>query len=398
MKKLFSLFFFVLCFSLRGTPGEVTKGQLQQAFKALDIALPIRVLLDEKNLSQVRWIVQSPSYFVIFAPHEKRKTVFQASQLMISSRQGSFVINGKKFVGSHLFILPLHGPISFQGDAFTGVFALTHSLGKAYLVNHLDLEDYVLAVIPREIWPGWPEEVQKVQCISARSYGIAKVLEQRAAHERSGRHVPYDIRNTNIHQVYKGCLRSDSYKKIVEETASIVLAHNNKPILAMFDTCCGGVIPARKNGIDFSKAPYLERTHPCYFCKDYKLYRWERSYPFEQIERELKKEFPRLGVVKTIKVSSRDAAGVAQKVTFKGLRNWYTIPASKFKSFLKDLPSLCFDFIHKGRSLTVSGKGHGHHMGLCQWGAYDMVRKGWKYTTILKFYYPHTTFMKLKRN
>ncbi len=397
MKKLYSIFLLLFC-TLTVSAIPVTNSQLTKAFKALEFDIPIRVLLDEKPLAQVTWKIASPTYFVIFAPHQKTKTIFQAAKLTITAQKNSFVINGKKVEGDHLFILPLHGPMSFQGDAFDGVFALTLSQGKGYLVNHLDIEDYVLSVLPYESWPGWPDETQKALCISVRSYGIAKVLEQRKKHEKKGHAVPYDIKNTNVHQNYRGVLKSAPYRKIVEETRGVVLAHDNKPILAMFDICCGGVVPSLKKGIHFSKAPYLERTYPCYFCKDYKFYRWERRLHFDHIEKELKKEFPHMGALKDIKVGSYDAAGVAQDIKFKGMREWYSLPASKFRSpFIKDVYSLAFDFKRNGRSLTLRGKGHGHHMGLCQRGAYQMALKGWNHRNILKFYYPNTTFMRLKK-
>ena len=41
------------------------------------------------------------------------------------------------------------------------------------------------------------------------------------------------------------------------------------------------------------------------------------------------------------------------------------------------------------------GTGYGHHIGLCQWGARELVSQGWDYKKILHFYYPDTTFMKL---
>ncbi len=45
--------------------------------------------------------------------------------------------------------------------------------------------------------------------------------------------------------------------------------------------------------------------------------------------------------------------------------------------------------------ITFKGTGYGHHMGLCQWGARELVNQGWNYKKILHFYYPGTTFMKL---
>lgn len=398
MKKLSNIIILVLYIISYLPAHALTKGELAHALKALDLDIPIRVLLDEKNGSQVDWTLAAPSPFIIFAPHEKTRTVFQASKLSVTYVKGFFSINGRKVEAKHFFVIPVKGPIAFQGNAFDGVFAITQSDGKAYLVNHISLEDYVLSVLPYESWPGWPDEAQKALCIAVRSYGIAKVLEQRALHEKRGRAVPYDIKNTNAHQNYRGCLKSAPYRKYVEETRGVVLAHNNKPILAMFDICCGGIVPAHKKGIHFSKAPYLERSYPCYFCKDYKLYRWQRSYGFDKLEKQLKKEFPRLGMLKDIKIASHDAAGVAQEIKFKGVRDWYSLTASKFRSpFIKDIPSLCFNFKRHGRSITIDGKGHGHHMGLCQRGSYQMVLKGWDYKNILKFYYPNTTFMRLKR-
>ena len=36
------------------------------------------------------------------------------------------------------------------------------------------------------------------------------------------------------------------------------------------------------------------------------------------------------------------------------------------------------------------GKGFGHGVGLCQWGAKGMAEQGKPYRKILSFYYPHT--------
>jgi stage II sporulation protein D len=38
----------------------------------------------------------------------------------------------------------------------------------------------------------------------------------------------------------------------------------------------------------------------------------------------------------------------------------------------------------------LDGLGSGHGVGMCQWGAEGMARKGFKYRDILKHYYPGT--------
>ena len=41
-------------------------------------------------------------------------------------------------------------------------------------------------------------------------------------------------------------------------------------------------------------------------------------------------------------------------------------------------------------SLTLEGRGNGHGVGMCQWGAIGRARAGEDYQTILQTYYPGT--------
>ena len=38
-------------------------------------------------------------------------------------------------------------------------------------------------------------------------------------------------------------------------------------------------------------------------------------------------------------------------------------------------------------TFVVSGAGNGHNVGLSQWGAYAMAKRGYTYDQILNFYY-----------
>ena len=42
----------------------------------------------------------------------------------------------------------------------------------------------------------------------------------------------------------------------------------------------------------------------------------------------------------------------------------------------------------RGYYCDFAGKGWGHGVGMCQWGANAMSREGYDYIKILKFYYP----------
>lgn len=378
-------------------PPAVSKSNLERTFKLLDFDIPIRVLLDEQKLPQVTWEMVSNGGMVVYAPTTDRKTIFKGTAIKVTYANGAFHINGQKMPESHMFVLPLAGLLQKGSVSYDGVFSLTKVKDVGYLVNHLDLEEYLQAVLPYESIPGWPDEVQKAFCIAFRSYGISKILEQRALHAKSKWLYPYDIKSTNAHQVYRGHEKSACFKKIVNETRGIVLAYNNKPILAMFDTACGGIIPARKKGVHFDKAPYLERKYPCHYCKEHRFYRWENTYTFDELEKQLKKEIPHLGRLQELKVGSYDSAGVAQTVCVKGAHRWFTLTASRFKALFPNIRSLAFDLTRNGSKIILKGKGIGHHLGLCQWGAYFMVKKGWDHKKVLAFYYPNTKLMKLTR-
>ena len=41
--------------------------------------------------------------------------------------------------------------------------------------------------------------------------------------------------------------------------------------------------------------------------------------------------------------------------------------------------------------LNINGRGYGHGIGMCQWGAIGRARAGQNYRTILETYYPGTT-------
>ena len=45
----------------------------------------------------------------------------------------------------------------------------------------------------------------------------------------------------------------------------------------------------------------------------------------------------------------------------------------------------------QGYYVTFVGKGWGHGVGLCQWGARGMAEQQFNYKQILAYYYPNTT-------
>ncbi len=377
----------------------------QQALKK-EFEIPIRVLLEEKkDAKREQWLVESAHGCTISSIGTERKSILTNKQIHITFTNGCFTVNGKKQSCKTLFIKSASpgGLLTYKGNRYKGALALIMLGSTLYLVNHIDLEDYVVCVLPSESWPGWPEEFNRAFCIVVRTYALAKILEERHIRAKRNSHLPYDIRCTNVHQTYHGykeCAQMELYKKVAQDTKGIVLTYQEKPgshkvILAMFDCSCGGAIPSKIEGVDFYKAPYLARSYPCNYCKDYKLTNWTKTHTLKDLCHMVKKEYPKLQAIRDITITKKDRAGMVTEMKVRG-NSLLTLAGKKITAIIKGLKSRRFTIEKKGATVTFKGVGYGHCLGLCQWGARKMVELNWPYKKILEFFFKDIHFMKIK--
>ncbi|MGB8366803.1 MAG: SpoIID/LytB domain-containing protein [Candidatus Babeliales bacterium] len=364
---------------------------IQEAFdninQQLQSRLDVRVLLSEhQGAKKKKWHFFSSKGFILYNQESKKK--YWRSELAVSIKRGNVYIDDK-VCPLPLYLTSLDGTILFNDATYHGSFVLKKDKQKIQCINYLDIENYVFSVLRTESWPGWPVEINKALAIASRSYVIAQAIGAR----KNGR--LYDVKNTNEHQTYNGIHTSPIIKQAVKETKGMLLGFNNEPIMAMFDSCCGGIVPAGIADIDFAKAPYLARDYACTFCKNCKIYTWQASYEHTIFEKLLRKEKQVLDRLKEVKITKKDKAGLVSEVLCKGAKKWVAFSGKKLYSLFKEIKSFCFTIKKEGNDILVKGRGFGHHLGLCQWGAREMVRNGWDYKRILQFYYPKTQLMHL---
>jgi stage II sporulation protein D (peptidoglycan lytic transglycosylase) len=350
----------------------------------------VRVLLADLNQLSAGCEITTEKGFLLADPVHGNSTMRSSTnKLLVTLKDNFFYLNGKRLLKKTCVIKPREGALVFEGNNYHGNFIITIQGTCAYLINSLNIEDYIFSVLNSEGWPGWPHEMYKVLAITCRSYMMAMI---RQAYE-SGR--LYHVKNTNAHQTYKGTHTNHKLRKAVDDTQGLFLTYNNNPIIAMFDICCGGVIPAGIHGFDFGKAPYLARNYPCTHCKNCSSYSWQLSCDKHDIITQLQKEFPQLMAVKDVKISKKDKAGLVIEAQIKTPRTTISIPGRKLYSIIDGIRSFCFVIQRIGNAVVFKGRGFGHHLGLCQWGARAMVRDGWDHRKILSFYYPETKLMRL---
>jgi stage II sporulation protein D len=377
------------------------------------VTFPVRVLLAEaKKIEPFVWELSSPQGFILKdAATDGIQEEIETSTLTISLKKGSLAVNGRRLAVPALVVMPRQGHITYKSCAYTGSLLIVCAEGKdpnCYLINTVDLEDYLFSVVRWEGWPGWPVEVNRVFAIMCRTYVVYKVLQER---KKTSSTKYFDIKNTNIHQTYKGTHEFNHLRQALDDTAGIVMTYEGKPIEAMYDACCGGVIPADMSGIDFKKAPYLKRDYACPYCKSTKLYRWKIEYQLSDLEDLIAQGVENGVPIRDIRVTKKDKAGVVHEIQVKTNSATYALTGKKIYSLLKDLKSFCFDVEKKGKKVTFTGRGFGHHLGVCQWGVRQMVREKEKerkklkrkklapkdeWRDILKFYYPGISFMSIE--
>lgn len=280
-----------------------------------------------------------------------------------------------------------------QGDhIYLGYFAIFQEKKNIYLINGLDIDDYLVSVVISEGWPSWTHEMNKVMAIACRTYLIWQILQAKKADR------PYHIQNNISHQTYKGhdAKMAVKIKKAIDETKDLFVSFDNAPALTMYDSCCGGVVPSDIDDPGLNSYSYLRRQYPCTFCKHLKVYSWHVDIEADKMLKRLQKEFPKIVKLSEIFVSKKDKAGLAKKITIEAGSHKIVITEKKMKLLFPEILSSCFEIKHVNRKYMIVGRGYGHHRGMCQRGAGELVKnEGWNVAQVLQFYYPGTKLMKL---
>lgn len=272
---------------------------------------------------------------------------------------------------------------------FKGKLQIRSSYGSLFFIEELLLDDYVRGVLEAELPPGFPPEAQKAQAIVSRTYALANA----DRHLREG----YNFCDLTHCQVYAG--RNTPYRsldEVVASTQKMILSYEGKPIQALFHSTCGGHTSANQKVFGGKPLPYLQGVDDEKFCERSPHAHWDNSISLKILEEVLKKEAdtnPR-GEIKNLAIAEQEPnQGRVFKLALEGKRN-FTLPAVDFISVVgrymgwSKLKSNWFSVEVKEGEAAFKGRGLGHGVGLCQWGARGMAEAGKKFPEILKHYFP----------
>ncbi len=256
--------------------------------------------------------------------------------------------------------------------------------GKLYIINYVDIEDYLKSVVPSESYSSWPLETLKAQAVAARTYAWYQLLHRKTW--------VYDLVDDEGDQAYKGVKRERAKStRAVEETSGRILTYKNKPILAMYSANSGGHTADAKSIFNLRK-PYLV-AHPDPASLKGKMARWTREFSTSEIESALRKRGIRVKGLRRIEPAEKGPSGriikirISSKEGSKVLRTRTTL-----RRALK-LPEILLEIERKNNHFIFNGRGWGHGVGYSQWGSAILGKKT-SYDKILGFYYPNALLEK----
>ena len=305
-----------------------------------------------------------------------------------------------------------------------------------YLVNLVELQEYLKGVVPNEMPVKFGLEALKAQAVAARNYVLTP---------RTQAYKEFNVVDSVASQVYFGAnTEEDLATRAVMETDGIVALYKNELILALYSSTAGGYTESYANCFSDPNTkmfpsptkPYLsavpdksefkpldddEKAREFYETKipsfdiESPYYRWSKEWGVNELEEVLKTTLPAqsktgfvhpvvrqgedIGKIKGIVVMKRGDSGKIIELEIQTTKGCYIVSKELVirRVFQKNgvsLPSANAVFEKKidqygnVQSIVVFGGGFGHGVGMSQFGAgYMGTKLKQPYYNILRHYY-----------
>lgn len=370
----------------------------------------IRVLIDEETKEfSFRLDVDTE----IYIGDEKKGIISEGEKVTVSSIKGSVTLisQSSSISATTLKIRPSKKSefINFHKKSYRGELWFVAQGSKTFVVNYLDLEDYLLGVVPLEIGlkNNYYFEALKCAAVAGRTFALNRIVEKRSI---------YDVTDGVKDQAYGGLdVETGIDSRAVRETEGLILTYQQKPAMVFYHANCGGYTEDIANVFGPVNLPYLKGVpdgDPPY-CEKSPSYRWTESYaPFEIIKYLFDAQLIKSKnlVLEGLEIKERHPSGRAKNliVLIKDQKP-LVIPGSKIRDIIKSKKdntilrssNFTIDLVQKDGVLNkviLTGKGNGHGVGMCQWGALNLSRAEVPYTTILAHFFPGTEITQVYDN
>ena len=293
-----------------------------------------------------------------------------------------------------------------NGRPYRGVADAYIRNAALYVVNRLEVEEYLQGVVSTEMGRRAPNELPALesQAVVSRTYALGN----RGRYGSLG----FDIGSDISDQAYGGVsAETDQGNEAVRRTRGMVLTYAGKLIRAFFHSTCGYATAAPEEAFrQITSTPYLRSVSDRnprggYYCEISPRFRWRVEWDADTLARILRRTAPaqpgiereRIDRVQDIRVTRTGPSGRVLEVRVRVSAGELILLAPDIRAILRTpsgdpLGSTAFQ-LHtragpRGLVITAVGAGWGHGVGLCQWGAVGRARAGQSARTIVTAYFP----------
>ena len=313
---------------------------------------------------------------------------WQADSVRAVVVNGAVEIDGRR---APAFRLTSSRPIRLNGREYEGRLDVIRNGGVGLVVvNELPLEDYLVGVLRAESNERWPIEALRAQAIASRTYA--------AYHRQLNAAKSYHIVASTAHQQFVGRVAASSpVWGAVQETAGQVLYWEGELFPAFYHANSGGYTEDPRSVFAGRSLPAL-RPVVCQLAAGAPNFQWALELRLDDLSEMLRRGGVGVGTVRGIEVIERTTSLRAGAVIVRGSERTQRLRGGDFRRVIgyDTLKSTLFAVAVDGQVARFSGRGHGHGVGMCQWGAKSMAELGATARQILTFYYPGATLSTLR--
>jgi len=255
-------------------------------------------------------------------------------------------------IAANLQIQDASGITGLGDRRYRGVIELARFAGsRLTAVNIIDIEYYLLSVVPAEMPASWHIEALMAQAVAARTFAV----------RRLGHFVArgFDVCDTTTSQVYVGITNEQpSTTMAVVGTRGIMVLHNGQPIEAVYSSSSGGVTENSENAWG-SVIPYLRSVPDPH---DTTGREWTRTITLTQLNQLLTNQNINIGGATGIRLD-KHSNGRVQTLTILGTTGnhavsreairWFFTPALDSRNFTIVSPTMQGG----GQNLQLSAQG-----------------------------------------
>ena len=265
---------------------------------------------------------------------------------------------------------------------------------KTQKILKMEIDDYLIGVVASEMPANFEEEALKAQSIAARTYALKRTREKSDEHKGADvctdfAHCQAYMDNNEMKEKWGEDYRKlyNKIKSCVNDTKGQCLMYNGEYATAVFHSCSnqktenasdvwGGEVPyliSVESPGDVEKSDYITK----------KIFS--------------KKEFDEIisgNDVRNVKPENSDNIIGQYEFTDGNNVKYMYLYGEKYTGVeirkIFSLKSSAFNLVADDDSLTFTVYGNGHGVGMSQYGAQQMAKKGEGYREILCHYYPGT--------